>query len=269
MSTVHWSITNFCANFARRLLMGISAQPEIPLPREPVHANVPELMNAELAAVYYGQRMGGDFYDFVRVSPHRVLFGMLDMAGRVEENRLLLSAAQRTFRASGMDLFAAEDINESEAILRLCIGINRTILQSAGVRACPAFIGCYNENSGVVCYVNAGHTPGLVRDTHGVVELPATGLPLGLFSHATSDASVVMLHPGAVLLLVSRGVVEAKLKKEELGVARVKESLQNTTAASAKEVCLATLDCVKQYMRTPPTHDDVTAMALLRHNEQE
>jgi serine phosphatase RsbU (regulator of sigma subunit) len=60
--------------------------------------------------------------------------------------------------------------------------------------------------------------------------------------------------------------VEAKLKKEELGMSRVKDSLQNTTAQSAKEVCLATLDSVKQYMRTPPTHDDVTALALIRHS---
>ena len=39
-----------------------------PLPI-PVQAEVPELQDAELAALYYGQRMGGDFYDFVRVSP--------------------------------------------------------------------------------------------------------------------------------------------------------------------------------------------------------
>jgi serine phosphatase RsbU (regulator of sigma subunit) len=264
VSTAHWSIAEFCANFARRLLMGVSVQPEIPIPRAPVHANVPELAGAELAAVYYGQRMGGDFYDFIRVSPNRVLFGLLDMAGRVNENRLLLSAAQRAFHHLGTELFASDDINESEAIIHLCIGINRTILQSGGVRACPAFIGCYNEVSGIVCYVNAGHTPGLVRDNHGVIELPATGLPLGLFSHATADASVVLLHPGAVLLLVSRGLVEAKFKREELGITRVKENLQNTTAESSKEVCLATLDYVKQYMRTPPTHDDVTAMALVR-----
>jgi sigma-B regulation protein RsbU (phosphoserine phosphatase) len=221
------------------------------------------LAGAELAAVYYGQRMGGDFYDFIRVSQNRVLFGLLDMAGRVNENRLFLSAAQRTFHNLGIELFAYEDINESEAIIHLCIGINRRILQS-GVRACPAFVGCYNENSGIVCYVNAGHTPGLVRDAHGVGELPATGLPLGLFSHATADASVVRLHPGAVMLLVSRGLVEAKFKREELGITRVKDNLQNTTAEGAKEICLATLDQVKQYMRTPPTHDDVTAMALVR-----
>jgi serine phosphatase RsbU (regulator of sigma subunit) len=265
LSTGLSSISMLSSPLGRR--MGTSLHSEVPLPREPVHASVPELVDAELAAMYYGQRIGGDFYDFVRVSPHRVLFTLLDVAGRLEQNRSLLSAAQRTFRSLGAELFAAEDMNESEAIIALCAGMNRTILESAGVHACPAFAGCYNEQSGIVCYVNAGHTPGLVRDGAGVVELSATGLPLGLFSHATADASVVVLHSGSVLLLVSRGVVEAKLKKEELGIARVKQTLESTTAEHAKEFCLATLDCVKQYMGTPPTHDDVTVIALVRAAE--
>ena len=49
----------------------------------------------------------GDFYDFVRVSPDRVVFGMLDVAGRVEESRAILSSAQQVFRARSCDLLAA------------------------------------------------------------------------------------------------------------------------------------------------------------------
>jgi phosphoserine phosphatase RsbU/P len=244
--------------------MGISAQTDQPFPREPVHAVPPELAGAELAAVYYGQRLGGDFYDFIRVGPDRVLFVLLDMAGRGEQNRLVLSAAQHSFRVRGAELFAAEDMNDNEAIIRLCTEINRTILQFGGVRACPAFAGCYNQKSGIVCYVNAGHTAGLVRDTQGVIELGATGFPLGLFSHATADAAMVALAPGSVLLLVSKGVVEARRLSEELGIERAKQSLASTTAEHAKEFCLAMLDGVKQYMGTPPTHDDVTVVALVR-----
>ena len=62
-------------------------------------AEVPELHAAQLAAAYYGERQGGDLHDFVRVTPNRVLFGLLDMAGRLEENSAIVSAAQQTFRA--------------------------------------------------------------------------------------------------------------------------------------------------------------------------
>src|SRR5580704_6681272 len=240
-----------------------SAKPLPPAPF-PASAKVPELNDAELAAVYYGQRIGGDFYDFIRVAPNRVFLGLLDVAGRFEENRGIISATQDTFRKRGPELFAGQDVNEAEAMTELYIELNRTVLNHSGLRACPAFAGCYNEDLGVVCYFNGGHTPGLVRDGAGVSELPATGLPLGLFSHATCDALMVALDPSAVILLASRGIVEAKCKSEEMGLERLKEIFQGTTAASAKEHCLTVLDKVQEFMCTPPTHDDVTALALRR-----
>ncbi len=240
-----------------------SVKPALPAPF-PVSATVPALTEAELAAVYYGQRMGGDFYDFIRVAPNRVLFGLLDVAGRFEENRGIITATQETFRTRGVELFSRPEINEAEAMTELYIELNRTVLGKTGLRACPAFAGCYNEDLGVVCYFNGGHTPGLVRDGTGVTELPATGLPLGLFSHATCDALMVALDPSAVMLLVSRGIVEAKCKGEEMGMPKLKGIFQGTSAASAKEHCLTIIDKVQEFMCTPPTHDDVTALALLR-----
>ncbi len=243
----------------------IPERPRTPPAQVPIHADVPELKDAELAAVYYGQRMGGDFYDFIRVSPTRVIFGLMDAAGKVEQNRGILSAAQRTFRSVAARLFATEDVNEADAMTSLGIELNRTVLQEAkGIRPCPAFAGCYNENLGIVCYFNAGHTPALLRDNAEITELPATGLPLGLFSHATADARIIALPYNAAMLVVSRGVVEGKRKGEEFGLERVKEHLRQSTAESAKEICLSAIDNIKQFMHTAPTHNDVTALALLR-----
>jgi serine phosphatase RsbU (regulator of sigma subunit) len=237
----------------------------VPVP-DPVHSDVPELHAAELASVYYGRRMAGDFYDFIRVGPSRVLFGLLDAAGGLQDTRAILSAAQHTFRTVGTALFAQRDINEADAMMELCLQLNQAILKVAeGVRSCPAFVGCYDESMGIVCYFNAGHTPGLARDHDGVSELPATGLPLGLFSHMISNASMVALEPGAVLLLASRGIVEGKCKAEEFGLQRVKEVLQESKAASAKELCVSVLDQLQQFMCAAPTHDDVTALALTRN----
>jgi serine phosphatase RsbU (regulator of sigma subunit) len=231
----------------------------------PLQAQIPDIQQAEFSAFYYGQRRGGDFYDFIRVDNGRILFGLLDVAGPLVQNRTVVCAVQDSFRKDGTELFAGDDINESEAMIELCIRLNRSILDTeGGLRACPAFVGSYNENTGIVCYVNSGHTPGLVRDGNGVVELAATGLPLGLFSHAPSDASIVVLEPGAALLLVSRGVLEGKHKSEEFGLGRVKEVLKQTASESPKELSLSVLNALRQFMNTPPTHDDVTALSLLR-----
>jgi serine phosphatase RsbU (regulator of sigma subunit) len=231
----------------------------------PARAEIPSLQGADMAAVYYGQRQAGDFYDFLRVHPERVLFGLLDVAGGLEETRTILSQVQSVFRTAGCSLFAPDDVNESDAMVELCLQLNHAVIQaSQGVRACPAFAGCYNETLGIVCYVNAGHTAGVVRDAGGVTELRATGLPLGLFSHATPDAPMFAMTPGAGLLLASRGVIEGKWHGDEYGLDRVKENFRGSHAISAKEICVNAIDDLRQFMGTAPTHDDVTTLSLVR-----
>jgi serine phosphatase RsbU (regulator of sigma subunit) len=232
---------------------------------DPVEAEVPQVRDAELAAIYYGQRIGGDLCDFIRVSPQRVLFGLLDVAGRVEENHEIVSAAKATFRAAGTELLAQEDINETDAMIEISLQLNRAIIKAAdGVRSCPAFAGCYNEGLGTVCYFNAGHTAGLAAGSSGITELHATGLPLGLFSHSPSDAGVVALEPGSVLLLVSRGVVEGKRKSEEFGLDRVKQGFEQRRSESARKICLSALDDVKQFSGGARMRNDLTALVLAR-----
>jgi serine phosphatase RsbU (regulator of sigma subunit) len=242
--------------------------PEVPA-IEPVRTIFPEIEGAGMAAVFVGQRVAGDFYDAIRANSHRILFGLLDVAGRRGDTREILASTQNTFRTAGPELFANSDINESEAMTELSHLLNKGILETAGaVRSCPAFLGLYDEQSSTLCYTNAGHTPGLVRDSFGVSELPSTGLPLGLFSHATSDAPIVGLAPGAALLLVSRGVVEggrkhATAKDIEFGLEQVKELFLADPLVDPQSVCVSILNAIGETQATS-VHDDRTALAFLR-----
>jgi sigma-B regulation protein RsbU (phosphoserine phosphatase) len=229
-----------------------------------IHTASAEVEGAEMAVAYFSSRAGGDFYDFVRVSPTRVLFGLLDVAGKREQNRPILVAAQECFRTGGAELFTKDDINESEAMTELARRLNVEIMRAAGgVKSCPAFTGCYNEELGTVCYVNAGHTPGLLRDDSSVVELDATGLPFGLFSLAPMDARIVGIGPQAAMALVSRGVVEAACREEEFGLAGVKHVLR-TGATSAQGLAQSVLEQVQEFTCGVPKHNDVTALTLTR-----
>jgi sigma-B regulation protein RsbU (phosphoserine phosphatase) len=247
-----------------------SRAPEPPPALEPVAGEFPKMEGAEIAATTYGQRVAGDFYDSLRVSPDRVLFGLLDVAGRRQSNQQILSAAQQIFRTLGAELFAPPDINESEAMTTLCLRLNRGIMEAAaGVHSCPAFLGCYHERFGTLCYTNAGHTPGLLRDSTSITELGSTGLPLGLFSHATAEAPTVALEKGAVLLLVSRGVVEGKCKDAkvddlEFGLERVKERLQANPSRSAQAISASILNAVGEFTCEPLVPDDMTALVFER-----
>jgi serine phosphatase RsbU (regulator of sigma subunit) len=232
---------------------------------EPATTVFPELRGAEIAACCGEERTGGDLYDSLRVSPTRVLFGLLDVAGRREDNEGILVKARQVFRELGAELLAPEEVNESDAMTELCLRLNRTIMEAAGeVHSCPAFAGCYHEVLGTVCYVNAGHTPGLLRDDTGGSELGATGLPLGLFSHVTCDAPTVAIEPGATLLLASRGVVEAECKGEEFGLKRLEELLQKNAGQRAQAVCNAVIEATQGFSCRKPARNDLTALALVR-----
>lgn len=235
-------------------------------PPAPVQAAVPDLRDAQLAAVFFDHRVGGDCYDFLRVGPSRVVFALLDVAGRIDENRPIVTAVQGTFRSMATSLFAHEGVNEADAMIDICLELNRTILDKADhVCSTPAFAGCYNEALGTVSYFNAGHTPGLLADGERIIELPATGLPLGLFSHVTPDASIVALEPGDALVLVSRGLVEARHSGKEFGLEQVKSNLRNTRGQDAQQICAGILDHLHQFSSKAASQNDITVMALTRH----
>jgi serine phosphatase RsbU (regulator of sigma subunit) len=238
---------------------------KIPVVIEPVASAFPRIRNADIAAAFAGERHAGDFYDSIRVSPSRVLFGLLDVAGRREQNQGILSAAQRVFRDMGTRLLAQPDANEADAMTELCTALNRAIMDVAGgVHSSPAFAGCYNEDSGILCYFNSGHTPALVRHANDISELGATGLPLGLFSLSTSEARVIALEPGSALALVSRGVIEAECKRQEFGLAGVQSALKNASLTGAHAVCRSILDDVQRFVCAAPLENDITALALVR-----
>jgi serine phosphatase RsbU (regulator of sigma subunit) len=236
---------------------------------EPVPNPFPKIEGAEIAAEFVGERIAGDFYDSIRVNSERVLFGLLDVAGRREDNRAILAAAQEIFRKVGGQLFAPADINEADAMTELCIHLNRHLIEtSKGVHSCPAFIGCYHEKCGTLCYTNAGHTAGLLRDSTGIIELGSTGLPLGLFSHATSESPIAGIEKGASLVLVSRGVIECgsngDKSAEEFGLERVKGLLKDAPRTSARALCSLVLNSAGAYGAGRPMCDDRTALTLVR-----
>ena len=99
--------------------------------------------------------------------------------------------------------------------------------------------------------------------------LVATGLPLGLFSHATCDSPTIGIEKGAALLLVSRGVVEGKCKdnsKEDLefGLEGVKQHMRDTPPGTARELSASVLNAVGDFTCAPLIVDDMTALAFIR-----
>src|SRR5258708_35811911 len=75
---------------------------------DPLHCDAPVLRHAEMAAVYSGQRVAGDFYEFLRVGPSRMVFVLLDIACLRAETRGSLGAGQNPFRSLAPALRAGD-----------------------------------------------------------------------------------------------------------------------------------------------------------------
>ena len=243
------------------------------------------MQSADLAASYRAARVGGDYFDFVQVGEHRLVFVLLDIAGKREQALHIAASVQDELRTVAPQLFEAADLNEADAVTDLVLAVNHAILDAAGgVRCAPGIVGCYNETMGIVSYINAGSVPALLRVNGDITVLEASGLPLGLFSHATHDAQICVLPEGAALLLTSRGLLEVKVGGEEYGMERLTNSLRKAGDATARDLCADVLRSVSDFIEqnkrrgflrfaggSPKNGDsdslgenDVTAVALLR-----
>jgi len=59
-------------------------------------------------------------------------------------------------------------------------------------------------------------------------------------------------------------VVEATHKKEEFGLERLKQQLEQTPLTNAHDVASAALQAVRQYAHSAATKNDLTTLALVR-----
>jgi len=250
------------------------AEMELALPgREPWRPELGQADGVDLHAEYSLARTGGDLFDAVRVGP-RVAFLLSDIAGRRPEVDPISAAMQEAFRASSAELFGAADANLMDGTEMLAQAINHALIGVAkGVRFAPTMVGCYDVQLGVMAYINAGGQTALLRDAEGTRALPNVSVPLGLFTHFSYDASIQAFEPGAMLLVVTKGVTESMGGKSPSGPNRVMEVLRSSNDESASGVCRAVLKAADGLekrrwgwlpFRRNPLREDMTALAMVR-----
>jgi len=241
--------------------------------QEPRRAELGLVDGLDLHAQYYVDRTGGDFFDAVRVGS-RVVFLLSDIAGRRGEAGPIAARTQEVFRAKAVELFGAGDVNLMEGTELLVQAINAAITGPAKeVRFAPTVVGCYDVQLGVLAYVNAGGQTAAVRDSEGARLLPDVAMPLGLFTHLIYDASMQAIEPGAMLVIVTKGVTESMSGKVPFGAERVMEVLKSSKRESATEVCIEVLEAAHRFERgrwyrlafwRKKVRQDMTALAMVR-----
>ncbi len=222
------------------------------LPRE-----LPNLEQWQIAA-YYGpaRAVGGDFYDFIEMRDGRIGIAVGDVTDKGVPAALVMARTHSVLRAEasrsdspGEILARANALLEPEMPARMFVTCLFAILE---------------PSTGRIVMANAGHNLPYIRTDHGVVELRATGMPLGLLPGVTYEETEGVIAPGDNVLLYSDGLVEAHDRDQEMyGFPRLREEMATDDAGS--ELLDRLLDTLHRF--TGPDweqEDDITLVTLRR-----
>jgi sigma-B regulation protein RsbU (phosphoserine phosphatase) len=114
-------------------------------------------------------------------------------------------------------------------------------------------------------FCNAGHCPPLLVRDGERTSLPATGLPLGLFSSSTYQVASFDLTEGDALFLHTDGLSEATDEKgRQLGDDLIEQAAAGLGKQGAGGVLDRCLEELKQQMNDAPREDDLTLMTVRR-----
>ncbi len=191
----------------------------------------------EVESIYNpANEVGGDFYHVQPSYDGGLLVVIGDVAGKG------LKAAMNVSMLMGALRSTAE-----RRPVKILASLNRVLVGSDSFTTCQA---AWFSANGELVLANAGHLPPYLNSQE--VALPG-GLPLGVLADVSYEEVHLYLHPGDRILLMSDGVVEARLPSGELfGFDRV-HNLSNQSA-------FYIADAAKDFGQ----EDDITVLTVRR-----
>ncbi|HUY07859.1 MAG TPA: PP2C family protein-serine/threonine phosphatase [Candidatus Dormibacteraeota bacterium] len=218
---------------------------------------LPDLPGWEVAAFYQPARtVGGDFYDFIELPDGRMMLVVGDVTDKGVPAALVMASTHALLRSSAPRL-----ISPGQVLARindlLCVDIPAHMFVT-----CLALV--LEPLTGHIEYANAGHDLPYIRTADGVVELRATGMPLGLMVGMEYEVKAREMAPGDCILLHSDGLAEAHNSSREMfGFPRVSELAgRGPSGEELIDLCLTELSAF-----TGADHeqeDDITLVTLQR-----
>jgi serine phosphatase RsbU (regulator of sigma subunit) len=202
--------------------------------------------------------VGGDFYDVMTRPDGRIVVTLGDVAGKGSPAALLMALLLAMFRT-----LIDEGLEAAELAERLNGQICR---HSPASRFITLFVAYVSPLSGKLTYVNAGHTPALLRRADGSFErLIGGGVALGMFEGSRFEAHETVLAPGDTLVMYSDGVTEAENHKgEQFEEASLQRIVDLHAGAAPRQLAETILRVVEVHAQETYLADDLTLLVLKR-----
>ena len=217
----------------------------------------PRIPNFDIAGAYYSSGLvGGDYYDYVRITDGHLGIVVADVSGKGIPAALIMAA----FRAS---LIA--EVRNNYAIRTVFAKVNKLLWESIEIdRFVTAIYGVLDIHGRKFTYVNAGHNPGLLyrAATDSFDVLDSTGPLLGTLEAATFKERQVEIRSGDILTLYTDGITESMNQRNELfGEERLKDVVRSRRGGTAAEIARGIRETAGAFAGGEPD-DDLTLVLV-------
>ncbi len=196
--------------------------------------------------------VGGDYFDFVRITDDDLGIIMSDVAGHGVAAALLMANFRACIRIEARAHYAIKTI----------LGrVNEFMVESHPTDSfVTAVYGVLNRKHNVLTYSNAGHNPPLLLRKGQSAQLLEVGGPiLGVLPEATYEEGQIGIEPDDLLIFYTDGVTEARDEAEtEFGIERLAELAERHRALSANELARRISHEVYAFQAPDMTMDDLT-----------
>jgi sigma-B regulation protein RsbU (phosphoserine phosphatase) len=200
--------------------------------------------------------IGGDYYDFIRLSGTRLGIAIGDVSGKGIAAALLMA----TLRAylHGQTLCRVTDLAD------VMVTLNRLVYDSSSAnRYATFFYAQYDAPTRGLEYVNAGHNPPLIFRTWGdrqdILRLETGGPVIGLMPDCCYRQGRVTLEEGDVLVLFTDGITEAMNGDgEEWGEERLTQVIGANRALPARDLIDRITRTSDDFVGGAAQYDDMT-----------
>jgi sigma-B regulation protein RsbU (phosphoserine phosphatase) len=223
----------------------------------------PQLAGFEiLGRSHYCEDTGGDYYDFIDFNPPahpRLGIVVADVSGHGIGAALLMTTARGMLRT----LAATQKTDLGTLICTL----NRHLTRDTRDDAFMTFFYALLDSETRTCrWISAGHGPVFYyqHSSDNIVELPVSGIPLGILEETVFDSSPpLLMAAGDILLVGTDGIWETtNLQGEQFGAARLKQLLQLHCLLPVEEIYTKVLQEISHFRGKAPQTDDITLVVI-------
>ncbi len=207
------------------------------------------------------KEVGGDYYDFIRISNDRLGIVIGDVSGKGVPAAIYMTLTKGIVQSN-----AEENVSPREVLIKVNNLLYRTIDRSSFV---SLFYAVIDRRKKTLVYSRAGHNPVFylrMRD-HRVNSLQPNGIALGLekgqlFSRVI-DQVEMSLETGDLLVFYTDGFTEAMNKNlEEYGEQRLLEVIEKHKQRPSADILQAIVHELRVHIGDFPQHDDMTVVLV-------